>query len=66
MRNSKVDEDGMYPVRYYTNASRRAVKALMRSYVNTFSTGSEICEEIYENKITKKTKKTKKNSKKEL
>lgn len=36
MRNSKVDEDGMYPVRYYTNASRKAVRALMRSYVNTF------------------------------
>lgn len=63
MRNSKVDEDGMHPVRYYTNASRKAVRALMRSYVNTFNTGSEICEEIYENKITKKTKK---NSKKEL
>lgn len=57
MRNSKVDEDGMYPVRYYTNASRKAVRALMRSYVNTFNTGSEINKEIYENKTIKKAKK---------
>lgn len=57
MRNSKVDEDGMHPVRYYTNASRKAVRALMRSYVNTFNTGSEINEEIYENKTIKKAKK---------